>query len=348
MGVSALEKFFFTQHLSLMLKSGVSIVEALESLKEEIKSKTFKKKINEILEDILAGKSLSESLKKHPRIFDEFFCSVVKIGEKSGKLDSNLEFLAQKINQENRLKTKLRNAMIYPLILILAATMVVLLAVFFLLPKIIPFFSVVKIQLPLPTRILISLPSFFKHYGLLILAFFFLLFLLIRILWSLRFTRYYFEKFLFSLPFLGNFLKNLNLAHFARSFLVLFKGGLPIQEIFRLSTLTLQSEVYRKIMIFLISEVEKGEKIGELLKRHKKYFSPFFCQIVLSGEKTGNLENSFLYLTEFYNEKVLSDLKNFSQLVEPVLIIFVGILVGFIAFSIITPVYKFLSQFHFK
>ncbi len=348
MGVSTLEKIFFAEHLSLMLKSGVSIIEALDTLKEEVKSKTLKKAIGKIRDDISSGRSLSESLKRYPKIFDNFFCSVVKIGEKTGKLDENLKFLAQKLNQENELKRKLRGAMIYPAILVFVATLVILLVIFFLLPRIVPLFSIMKIQLPLPTRILIKAPSFFRQYGILILISLFSFFLSVKFLRKFKIFRFYFDKILLSLPFLGNFLKNLNLAHFSRSFFILFKSGLSLREILELCSETLQNEIYKESMIFLTSQIERGKRIGEALKKLKKYFPLFFCQMVLTGERTGNLEESFFYLSQFYNERVSSDLKRFSTIIEPALIVFVGIFVGFIAFSVITPIYKFLGQFRFR
>ena len=348
MAVPLLEKMLFAEHLSLMLKSGTPISDSLGTLKDEAKSKALKKALERVLKEILAGRSLNQSLGFYPKIFDDFFCSIVEIGERTGRLDENLKFLAIKLGQENELRARIRGAMIYPLILLIVAVIIVSIVIFFLLPRITPLFQLIGIRLPLPTRILISILPFTKKYWSGILISIFLIFLLIKILRSFQLTKFYLDRISLSLPFLGNFLKNAHLAQFARSLHTLLKSGLPIRESLELCRQVLQNQAYKGNLDYLISEIERGEKIGQTLKKFPNNFPLIFSQMVLTGEKTGNLDEALSYLAQFYEEKVSSDSKRLSSIIEPVLIIFVGLLVGFIAFAIITPIYQFLGQFRFR
>jgi type IV pilus assembly protein PilC len=348
MAVSLLEKMFFAEHLSLMLKSGTPISEALETLKDEVKSKALKKALGKILAEVVSGRSLSQSLRMHPKIFDDFFCGVVEIGEKTGKLDTNLKYLSFKLYQEQELRSRLRGAMIYPAILIITSLIILSVVIFYLLPKIVPLFTLIGAKLPLPTRVLISLLPFLKKNLWKIILIIFLILLLYKILRSIKKTRLFLDKIFLSLPLLGNFLKNLNLAQFSRALYILLKSGLTLKESLELSKKTLQNSDYLEKVDFLITEIEKGEMVGQTLKRFPKNFPLFFSQMILTGERTGNLDETLSYLAQFYEEKVSSDSKRFSSIIEPALIIFVGILVGFIAFSVLTPIYQFLGQFRFR
>jgi len=348
MAVPLLEKMFFAEHLSLMLKSGTPISDALGTLKDEIRSPTFKKALERILSEILSGRSLNQSLRMHPKIFDDFFCGVVEIGEKTGKLDVNLKYLSSKLYQEHELKSKLRAAMIYPIILVLVSLIIISIVILYLLPKVVPLFTLIGAKLPLPTRILISLLPFFKKNLLKIIFVMFLILLIFKILRLIKSTRLFLDKIFLSSPFFGNFLKNLNLAQFSRSLYTLLKSGLTLRESLELSQKILQNQSYNENIVFLISEIERGEKIGQALKKIPKNFPLFFSQMILTGERTGNLDEALLYLAQFYEEKVTSDSKKLSSIIEPILIIFVGILIGFIAFAVITPIYQFLGQFRFR
>jgi type IV pilus assembly protein PilC len=348
MAVPLLEKIFFAEHLSLMLKSGTPISEALETLKDEVKSKSFKKALEMVLAEVVSGRSLSQSLRMHPKIFDDFFCGVVEIGEKTGKLDANLKYLSLKLSQEQELRSRLRGAMIYPAILIFTSLIILSIVIFYLLPKIIPLFTLIGAKLPLPTRILISLLPFLKKNLWKIILIILLLLLIYKVLRSIKKTRLFLDRIFLSFPLLGNFLKNLNLAQFSRSLYILLKSGLTLRESLELSKRAIQNSDYLEKIDFLISEIERGERVGQSLKKFPKNFPLFFSQMILTGERTGNLNETLLYLAQFYEEKVALDSKRFSSIIEPALIVFVGILVGFIAFSVLTPIYQFLGQFRFR
>jgi len=343
----AKEKIFFTQHLFLMIKGGIPLSEALETLKEESKSRTFKKVLSDILRRVLAGEKLSQSFSRYPRIFDRFYQSIIKIGEETGNLEGNLKYLADQLRSEYEMKRKVKGALIYPIIIVLLALVISLFITFFVLPKITNLFQILAIQLPLPTRILIGSTLFLKRNWFSLLIFIFFLTFLFKIFSQSKFFKFHFDKISLSSPFFGQIQKNLNFARFSQSFFTLLKSGMPILEGLEICSENLPNEVFKKNLILVKYEVERGGKISQGLK-NSKIFPLIFSQMVSVGEKTGTLEESYLYLAKFYQEEVDSTLKSLSSLLEPALLILVGIFVGFVTLSIILPIYRFTGALRFR
>jgi len=337
----AKEKIFLTQHLFLMLKGGFLISEALETLKEEVKSKSLKRALEDISKRILAGESLNKSLARHPKIFDQFYQNIVKIGEESGSLENNLNYLTSQIRSEYETKKRIKGAMIYPLIVIILALIIALVVTIFILPKIINIFTIMEIKLPLVTMILIKSVSFLQKNWIFIIAGIMLIIFLFKILRKLRIFRYYSDKLIISLPIVGVILKNLTLSRLSHSLYTLLKSGLPILESLELISQALPNEVFKKNLVAVKLEVERGGKISQGLKNFPETFPLIFSQMISVGEKSGALEDSCLYLSKFYQREVDSSLGSLSTVLEPILLILVGIFVAFIALAIITPIYRF-------
>ncbi len=346
--VSQKEKIFFTEHLSLMIKGGIPVSEAVETLKDETKSSTFKKALDNILKRILEGQRLSKSLELHPRIFNKFFCSVVRVGEESGSLEESLKYLAQQLKSDYEMRKKVRGALIYPIIIIIVALIVALAVTFFVLPKITSLFQILEIELPLATRVLIKAASFLKRNFILLIIGIIFLILIFKILQRLRFFKFYFDEINLSFPFVSRILKHLNLARFSRTFFTLLKSGMPILEALEICADTHPNEVFKKNLASVKLGVERGEKISQGLKESPKIFPSVFSQMIAIGERSGTLEESFLYLANFYEGEVDSVLKNLSEILEPILLILVGIFVAFIALAIIIPIYRFVGALHFR
>lgn len=341
--VSPKEKFFFTQHLSLMIKGGIPLAEALKTLKEETKSRTFRKVLDDVLKRILEGESLNKSLARHPKVFNKFFQSVVRIGEESGTLEENLKYLSSYLQGEYSLRTKVLGALIYPILIIMVALVIILIIAIFVFPQLLGLFQTLEIELPLATIILLKLGIFFQKYWIFMLGGIFLYFLALRILEKFEIVRFYLHKRNLAIPIFGGIEKNRNLVEFSRVSYTLLKSGIPILNALDICIDVLQNEVYKKSLVLVRSNVERGRKISQGLKGFPKTFPLIFCQMVSVGEKTGALEESFLYLTEFYEEEVDSTIKNLSTLLEPVLLILVGLFTAFVALAIITPIYQFTT-----
>ena len=342
------ERIFFTQHLFLMLKGGFLVSESLETLKEEVKSKAFKKALEDILKRVLGGESLNQGLARHPKIFDSFYQNIIKLGEESGSLENNLKYLSSQIRSDYETKSKIKGAMLYPLIVIILALIISLVVTIFILPKIINIFTILEVQLPLVTVILIKSVSFLQKNWFFIIAGIIFLILIFKILKKFKIFRYYSDKLILSLPIIGSIIKNLTLSRFSQSFYTLLKSGLPILEALELCSQTVPNEVFKRNLILVKLEVERGGRISQGFKNFSETFPLIFSQMISVGEKSGTLEDSCLYLAKFYQEEVDSSVKNLSTILEPMLLILVGVFVAFIALAIITPIYRFTGALKFR
>lgn len=334
---------FFVEHLSLMIKGGIPIAEALEILRKETKSWIFRRALKDVLERVLEGESLHMGLGRHPKVFDRFFRSIVRGGEEGGTLEENLKYLSSSLRAEYSLRKKIIGALIYPIIIVLIALVIVLIITFFILPRLIKLFLALKVQLPLSTKILLATGGFLQKYWILVLIVIFLYFLIMKVLKSLKFTRFYIDKRNLLFPIFGEIEKNRNLTEFSQVLSALLKSGVPILESLDICIDTLENEVYKKKLTLIRSEVERGGKISQGLKKFPEIFPLIFSQMVLVGEKTGTLEESFNYLAEFYEREVDSAVKNLSAALEPALLVLVGFFVAFVALAIITPIYQITS-----
>jgi len=331
-----------------MLKGGFLVSESLETLKEEVKSKAFKKALEDILKRVLGGESLNQGLARHPKIFDSFYQNIIKLGEESGSLENNLKYLSSQIRSDYETKSKIKGAMLYPLIVIILALIISLVVTIFILPKIINIFTILEVQLPLVTVILIKSVSFLQKNWFFIIAGIIFLILIFKILKKFKIFRYYSDKLVLSLPIIGSIIKNLTLSRFSQSFYTLLKSGIPIIEGLELCSQAVPNEVFKRNLILVKLEVERGGRISQGFKNFSETFPLIFSQMISVGEKSGTLEDSCHYLAKFYQEEVDSSVKNLSTILEPMLLILVGVFVAFIALAIITPIYRFTGALKFR
>lgn len=324
-----------------MVKGGFLVSEAIEVLKEELKSKPLRRAMDDVLKRILAGESLYKSLSRYPNIFNPFYQNIIKVGEESGSLEGNLEYLAEQIQVDYDMKKKIKGAMAYPLIVITLALALAFSVTIFILPKLLNIFTILDVKLPLSTVILIASVSFVQKYWFFLIVGIILIIIIIKLLRRILFFRYQFDKIILSLPIFGVLSKNIILSRFAQSYFTLLKSGLPTLESLEIISETISNEVFKRNMATLKLEVEKGGKISTTLKSLKGTFPVVFSQMVSVGEKSGSLENSFQYLAKFYQKEVDASLKTMTEILEPVLLVVVGLFVAFIALSIILPIYQF-------
>lgn len=342
------QKMLFSQHLSLLIKGGVSLVEGINTLKGEVKSRSFRQALDDIAKRVFAGEKLARAMSSHPRIFDKFFQNIIRVGEESGSLEENLQYLAQKLQKDIEIGKKVKAALLYPAIVVLLALAVVLLVAFFVLPQITGLFQALQIPLPFATKLLISSISFFRSYWILGLGVVVLLALAFRISARIGSLKFFSDKLALSLPVAGRVLENFNLAYFSRNFYTLLKSGIPLLDALAVLAEIVPNKVYARNLEMVRQKVERGEKISQGLKLFSKDFPAVFAEMVVVGERAGTLEESFLYLADYHEKETDQLLKNLSALVEPLLLILVGVFVGFVALALITPVYQFTGQLRFK
>jgi type IV pilus assembly protein PilC len=347
-GVPLQEKINFARHLSVATKSGFPLVEALKLIRDQASKKRFKKIIDEIIGDIESGQSLAQSLGRFPHVFNDFFVNLVKVGETSGNLSETLLYLASELKKQREVSHKVRSALVYPVVILVVTIAVTLFLTLFIFPKILPIFVSLGIQLPATTRAVIMVLTFLSNYGFWFLGGLVAFIIGIRLLLMVEKIHFYFDKSLLSMPFISGVVVNVTMTNFSRSLSVLLKSGMNIIDALKVSEKTFHNKYYREQIEQAIQSVQKGESVARYLTEKPKLFPPMVVGMIQVGEQTGNLEQNLLYLSEHYDSEVDEVVRNLTTILEPFLLVFMGLLVGFVALSIITPIYQVTQGLRFQ
>jgi type IV pilus assembly protein PilC len=336
-------KVTFAKHMSLMIKAGLPIDEAVRVLAEQAQGR-FRKALMGVLAAVEGGRQLSEGFAQYPRIFSELFIATIRAGESSGTLERSLEDLATQLTKSYDLQRKIRGAMIYPVLVLTAAAGIGFGLSLFVLPRIIGLFDSITVELPLATRIMIGFSKFMVAYGVpftigLIAAAFGLYQLL-----GWKPVRPFSHGVLLRMPIFGPLARNFNLAMFARTMATLLKSGITIGEAFEITSNTIRNARYKKALLRVQQGTETGVPASTILEEFPRLFPSIATRMLAVGERSGKLEETFQYLAEFYEDEVDVTTKNLSTVLEPVLLIVIGLTVAYIAIAIITPIYNFIGN----
>lgn len=338
--ISTKDIVIFSRQLAIMLKSRVPLDETFQTLAKQTKNDSFKEKLLRIAEEIEGGTSLSGSLSLYPKLFSKFYISMVKSGEASGKLTEVFLYLADYLEREYAFNSKIRGAMIYPLFIILVFLAVSTLMIAFVIPHLGELLKESNQQLPWITTLAINISAFLRNYWWLVLGLGILIIYSIYHFSRTDYGRKFFDRVLLEVPFLSSFLKKLYLTRFAMNLSTLISGGLPIVRALEITGDVVSNDVYKRIIFQVTEGVRRGEAISAILLKYPKYVSPFFYQMVVVGEKTGTLDFSLNNVITFYQRDIDSSLDNFIKLLEPVLIIFLGLVVGGLLAAVLMPIYS--------
>ncbi len=338
--VSLQEQGIFARHLAVMAKAGLPLLESLKILKKETTSRAMNKILDRLILDISNGQFLSASLDRFEGVFGKLFINIIRVGESTGILPENLNYLAEELKKKRELRRKVVGALIYPAVVLVATLGITGLLTVFIFPKILPIFSSLKVELPLTTRILIAISNGLTNYGPLIIGIFFAAIVAIWLLLRLELLRFYFHRTILVLPIFGKMAKGVNLSNFCRTLGLTLKSGVKVVEAITITAESLSNLVYKKQLMAMAAEVSRGEALSPHFAKHKHLFPAVLSQMVAVGENSGNLSETLLYLAEFYEGEVTDATKNLSNTMEPLLMVFMGLIVGFVAISIITPIYE--------
>jgi type IV pilus assembly protein PilC len=338
--LSIKEQTLFAKRMSFMVKAGVPIIESLTLIRTQTKSPKKAKVFDSIIHDVNNGQYLSTALAKFERMFGEFAINLIRVGEESGILSQNLAYLADELHKKDALRRKVLGAMIYPAVITLATLGITGILTVFIFPKITPIFSSMHITLPLSTRLLMAISDFLRAHGILtIIALILLAILLVVVKRRVVAVQYFLDRWLLKLPFAGKMATSYNLANFCRTLGLLLQSGIQLTDATTMVARTTPNLAYREAYERLGKSIVKGEPISRALLANPALFPDILAHMVSVGETTGNLSNTFTYLSELYEAEVEEQTKNLSQAIEPILMVIMGVLVGFIAVSIITPIY---------
>ena len=338
-GVNHTDIMLFTKHLSVTLKSGLTVYEGIEILEDQAEGK-MKQVLRKIMAIIKAGKPLYEALSEYPKYFTPVYVNLVKIGELSGNLEGNLNHLAEQLHKSYELKQKVKSAMMYPMFILIAVAGLGLSVAIFILPKILPLFQTLDVELPITTRMLIWVAEMFQHHGMAMAGgsiggtvFLF---------WFLRrkFVHPVTHRIMLKAPILKGILKNINLERFTRTLGILLMSAVPLDEGLKIVANATPNYLYNKAINSAIPEVVKGNSLLSAFGQYPELFPKITSRMIGMGEKTGSLEVTLKYLSEFYEGEVDNTMKNLSVILEPVLMIFIGVVVGMVAMAVLGPIYK--------
>jgi type IV pilus assembly protein PilC len=334
------EKLFFVKHLGLMLKSGISLSKALKTLSKQTENKYFSKILNDISEKVEKGSTFAESLKLYPKIFGELFINMIEAGEMSGKLEEVLNQLFIQMKKEHDLISKVKGALTYPAVIVLAMFGIGTFMILVVVPKITGMFKELNTELPLPTKILITVSDAIINHGIISLISFVLFIVIFVKIIQTKKGKYIFQAILLKMPIIGPIIKKINLARFARNISSLLRTDIMIIKSFQITANVLGNLHYRQVLEQMAQEIKKGGRLNEIIKKYPKLFPPIVAQMIAVGEETGELDNILSELAEFYEEEVDQIMENLPSIIEPLLILFLGIGVGGIAVAIIMPMYS--------
>jgi len=341
--VSLNQKALFAKNLALMLKAGLPISEALAISSSSTKGK-LRTVILKIKQSVEAGRSLSSSFAEHLNVFSGMFVNVTQAGESSGTLVENLEGISRQLKKERELISKIKGAMIYPILVLIATFILGMILSFIVLPQITPLFEGLRVDLPLSTRMLISFSHFVQDYG--IYLFIGIVTFVIFFIWLIRqrFVHPYTHWLLLHVPVIKGIIINSNLARFSGTLGTLLKSGVPIDEALDITTNTLGNYYYRKALEQVARSSSKGTKLSSNLEQFSSLFPILLTKMVRVGEESGNFEETLFYLADYYEAEVDSATKILATTIEPVMLLVIGSVVAFLALSIITPIYDITSN----
>ena len=323
-----------------MIKSGLSLSVAIKTLALQTPNKYFKKILTHAYTEIEKGQTLSNALKKYPRIFSEVFINMIDVGEKSGNLEKVLENLTLQLKKTHELTSKVKGALAYPAFIILTMVGIGIIIMAYVVPQVIEIFSDIDAVLPLPTRILIIVGNLFGKYGLwFALSFLVIVAALVKFIRT-KVGKFYLHLLFLKIPPFGSITKKINLAKFARTFSSLLATDIPIVKTIIITGGVLGNVHYKNYVVASADAIKKGEPIAKTLSKKPDLFPPVVTQMLHVGEETGTLDNILNDLAEFYEEEVKNTMDSIASIIEPVLIIILGAAVAAMAISIIMPMYS--------
>lgn len=340
--ISRQETIVFTRQLATLLRTGNTLTSSLDNVAEQIRNPKFKEIIRQITHDVQGGMSLSKAVAKHPRVFDNFFVSMVKIGEAGGLLDDVLERLAFLGAQELEIRSRIQASLVYPVMLLILSLAVVTFVLVAVLPNFVAIFEASQAKLPVPTRIILSLSWALRNFWHLALGAAALLTFWLRWYISTPEGKFRVDGYVLGSPLFGELYLKVMISRFSRAMAALTKTGVPFHEGLAVVENTITNAVLRRTFEDIRERINVGQSITEAF-RSSGIFPSMVIQLISSGERSGHLDEMFSEVASFYEPEVEYTLRNFTSLLEPFMLLVMGAIVGFIALSVLLPIFNLIK-----
>ncbi len=342
--ISIVDKMFFTRNLAVMVSAGLSLTRAMDALMQETANPKFRRILAEVNGSVIKGKSLAESLKVYEGVFGILYINMVEVGETTGKLTLVLKLLARQMKKDYDLHRRVKGAMMYPGIIVSALLVVGFLMMIYVVPTLTQTIKELGAELPFTTKIIIFLSDLMLNYAIWFLVGAILTVVLFWRALKAEKGKELFDRFIIRVPIFGTLVKKFNTARFTRTLAYLITSGVPIVRSLEVVSKVLGNILYRRAIKAAAGDIQKGKQLNELLAVYPDIFQPIVIQMIKVGEETGKLGDLLLRIAIFFEEDVNETTKNLSTVIEPLLMIVVGIAVGFFAISILQPIYGSLGN----
>jgi len=329
----------FTRQFATMIDAGLPIVQCLQILGAQSDSKPFRKVIGGIKDDVESGTTLAEAIRKHTRVFSELYTSMVQAGEIGGILDTILVRLAAYLEKASKLKSKIKGAMIYPSCIVAAAVLVTATLLIWVIPVFADVFSSFGHRLPAPTQFVINLSNFTIEHVWYLMAVPVIAAVAIRYAYRTEEGHFWIDRFLLRVPVFGALIRKSAVARFSRTLGTLVSSGVPILDALVITARTAGNKVVERAIMMARTSISSGRTIAEPLTE-SKVFPPMVCQMISVGETTGALDSMLQKIADFYEDEVDNTVANLMSLLEPAVILFLGVVIGGLVISMYLPIFQ--------
>jgi type IV pilus assembly protein PilC len=341
--VKSSDVVFFTRQLSSMITSGLTLVQALNVLRNQTQNVAMQDLLQNIISDVEDGAMLSKSLEKYPHVFSSIYVALIKTAESSGLLDKVLTRLADNLEKNERLVHTIRSALLYPVIVIVMMILVMIVMMIYVVPQLTTMYTSMNLSLPFTTVIIVSMSNFLISYWYIMLAVIFMLIFYVRSWYNKPEGKRIADTYMLKMPIFGLLFRDSMMAEFARTLSILISSGSLVVESLIQSANVVGNVLYRDAINSVAKRVEKGISMGDAMEA-STLFPPMIVEMVKIGEQTGKLDNSLLKASEYYEREVEEKVKVLTTLMEPIIMVMLALGVGFLIISIITPIYNLISN----
>ncbi len=337
------EKVDFANNLAVMLKSGLTVTEALTTLSEQTITKTFRLVLERIRDQVQAGMPLSKAFETEREVFGPIFISMLKVGESSGALDESLEYLAQWVERDHVLKSEVKSATMYPRFVLGATFAMGTGLALYILPKLIPLFSQLRVELPFATRFLLASINFLQDYWYVVIAIVVALYFAFNAINKIKAVRRVLHRLYMKLPIVGDLITDYQLALITRLFETLLKSGITVRETIAITADAVENINYQESLLAINERIKGGTPLSQAMSDYPGLYPKNILSIIEKKKKSGNMDESLGYLADYYIKEVQAKTKQLPVILEPALLLVIGAVVGFVAYAIIMPIYSLSS-----
>ena len=341
--ISQREVVEFTRHLAVMLGAGVTIFEAILFLKDQSRNKVFTARLENIIESLNNGQPLSAAMKKFPKVFPAIYVNIIRVGEQSGTLSQTMLDLADNLEEGEQFRRRVKGALIYPKIILGVMLTFIFVLALFVMPRILTIFTSMGAEIPMATRVIIAITEFINKHLTLILGTMF------GAGWGVYFAlknpkiRKARDRLYIHLPFVGYIIHNYNTAQAAQHFGTLFASGIPIMRCLEITQSVMANKVFQDEIIYMIDRIKNGASLSQSFPE-PSVFPPMFVKMIRVGERTGKLPHVIDYMKNYYKGLVDNDVRNITAIIEPVIMILLGLMVTGLVVTVIGPIYQLISN----